>query len=519
MKLFFSDYFQISPDTLQKYGALNISLVNDLPLFIDPFLLFNSDKSKYQELHEEIIKYMIFLKEMSLEGSIKKSLLSAWFTFPEVKQNWLGFSLKGNNGRGLGMKFAKELNTNLNTIFRNFGKEEIYNSSHLEKMCLVRNRIGRDNISDFTTNLIKDFLASYTQSFGDTYLSEYQVKEVVIDKAYFDYNTRNWASKKYKLPWVKDSYILLVPLDILTKDEAWINRQDLINSFERIAKALSNDVLCSQVNEYLLRRIAMAESQFTLTKKLHKKIIEDAIDQFPEMIDFYIKDKIENGDKAKAEAKNRVDEVVEKFIENISKLVEKLSHLKFYEVKQKEHWDLLEKIKIFKDTIENNNGNLFFYFQNKPISIDNELQIIFRLIWFADNLNIVSKENQLQPLLTEEKVKENKSTNLIKISIANNKNLKNNFLKFYAKNQTIKDVNHLSVYIVIYFTDGELDRVSKIIHKLKLTTYQNIILIDARLKNANQSECNKNCHEKTTNNIYYTHNEINIVELSVNFRI
>ena len=39
LKIFFSDFFDVKPEALKSYGAFNISLVNDLPLFIDPFLL------------------------------------------------------------------------------------------------------------------------------------------------------------------------------------------------------------------------------------------------------------------------------------------------------------------------------------------------------------------------------------------------------------------------------------------------------------------------------------------------
>jgi hypothetical protein len=38
LKLYFSDYFEVSEEALDQYGAFNISLASDLPLFIDPFL-------------------------------------------------------------------------------------------------------------------------------------------------------------------------------------------------------------------------------------------------------------------------------------------------------------------------------------------------------------------------------------------------------------------------------------------------------------------------------------------------
>lgn len=42
--IYFSDRFNIDPQVLEEWGAFDISVVTDLPVFIDPFLLFNSDK-------------------------------------------------------------------------------------------------------------------------------------------------------------------------------------------------------------------------------------------------------------------------------------------------------------------------------------------------------------------------------------------------------------------------------------------------------------------------------------------
>jgi hypothetical protein len=163
MATFISDYFGIDASALDDYGALNISIVNDLPLFIDPFLLFHSDNPEYITLHEQIIAYLVFLRDRAAAGPVSEGDLRNWYCFKEVKQNWLGFSVSGNDGAGLGMKFAQGLHSNLNVIFPNFGEEAITESSHLEKVCLVSDGVGRDNISDFTTNLIKDFLCKYTE--------------------------------------------------------------------------------------------------------------------------------------------------------------------------------------------------------------------------------------------------------------------------------------------------------------------------------------------------------------------
>ena len=41
--IYFTDVFDVDPDEVEAYGAFNVSTINDLPLFIDPLLLFNSE--------------------------------------------------------------------------------------------------------------------------------------------------------------------------------------------------------------------------------------------------------------------------------------------------------------------------------------------------------------------------------------------------------------------------------------------------------------------------------------------
>ena len=172
IEVLFSDFFKVSPDVLEKYGAFNISLVADLPLFVDPFLLFNSKKTKYRTLHDQMIDYLRFLRDKSMGGALTPGLIQAWYTFPEIKQNWLGFTLSGNNGRGLGKTFANALNENLGQLFKSFGSEAVTKGSHLEKLCLIGKGVGKDSISDFTNNLIFEFLLEYTQQFAVKHMAK-----------------------------------------------------------------------------------------------------------------------------------------------------------------------------------------------------------------------------------------------------------------------------------------------------------------------------------------------------------
>jgi len=162
MKIYFSDFFKVKPDIIEDYGAFNVSLLNDLPLFIDPFLLFGNSSLDYRNLHNSILKYLTFLKQKAELGINKYSQIQSWYIFPEVKQNWFGYSKIGNKGRGLGKKFGTAFSSSIHIVFDDLGKEEIPQSSHLEKAALFETGIGKDNISDFTTNLIKQYLLEYT---------------------------------------------------------------------------------------------------------------------------------------------------------------------------------------------------------------------------------------------------------------------------------------------------------------------------------------------------------------------
>ena len=91
--MYFSDVFGISNDVLAKENVFDISLVSDLPLFIDPFLIFDSDTPRYQKLHKDIVRYVSFIRDKLIAGAVTTSQLEEWLHFPEIPNNWLGYSL------------------------------------------------------------------------------------------------------------------------------------------------------------------------------------------------------------------------------------------------------------------------------------------------------------------------------------------------------------------------------------------------------------------------------------------
>lgn len=478
MNVYFSDYFAVSKDDLEEYGAFNVSLINDIPVFIDPFLLFNSEKQEYQDLHDEIIKYIGFLRDMSETGKISEGLVRHWFLFPEVKQNWLGFSKVGNGGSGLGPDFAGALNENLSNIFNDFGAERITKSSHLEKLCLIKEGVGKDSISDFTTNLIKSYLCKYTQDFSQEYIEASRTKSVMVPHAEFNYKTRRWMSKKYTLPYIDGDYVLLTPKDILTKDEAWINKHDIIGDFDDIIAAIPNAELRSQVNEYFLRRVPEDAKQREINEAIAK-----TLRNFPELIDRYIRLKEDTGAQAVALSEQKVQETEAVFIRQVASLIENLrDESNFYETADDTHHEAYNRAIYLKQVIENNDGYQIFYSNGQPIKRESDLQLMFRLTWYASQDDVNAEVNNGRGPVDYKISRGSKDSTLVEFKLAGNSKLKQNLAKqvevYKSASQTKK-----AIKVILYFSDSELSRVQKIMKELDLKEGKELVLIDAQATN------------------------------------
>lgn len=478
MKVYFSDWFDIEPEVLEEYGAFNVSLINDLPLFIDPFLLFTSEKEEYQRLHDDIIKYLTFLRDQSVEGNVDEGLLKSWYMFPEVKQLWLGFSQSGNGGSGLGIDFARALNENLHVIFTNFGNERITKGSHIEKVCLVRDGVGRDNISDFTANLIKEYLLEYTQAFAQAHISENHRKALSVQGVHFDYDKRYWCPETYELPFVLGDYVLLTPKDILTKDENWINRNDLMDRFETIANSSDDLQLRSQVNQYLERAIDKRSKQ-----EERRRAYDALLQKYPQLIEWYIKYKEDSGGQAKAASSEKVTASEEFYITQFGQLISQLEiETEFYKRGIDTFQECRDRLLFLKAEIENNGAYRLFYHSGQPIQRESDLQILFRLTWFATPSDFNAEVNNGRGPVDFKVSRGNKDKTLVEFKLAKNSKLQQNLEKQVAIYEAANRTKN-SLKVIFFFTDEEYQKVQKVLKELKLETDESIILIDCRSDN------------------------------------
>jgi len=508
LSIYFSDFFRVSRETMRDYGVFDVSLINDLPMFIDPFLLFNSEKPEYQELHDEMIEYLEFLKRKSMTAVLDEGSMHAWFMFKEVKQNWLGFSLSGNQGRGLGSDFAIALHENFNSRFEDFGEEEIPESPHFEKLTLFNSGVGKDNVSDFTTNIIKRYLLEYTQEFARQHVDPALTKRFAVARAYFNYKTETWASKTYQLPAFDGDFVLLTPQDLLTKDELWINQNDLIGDYSEIVESISNAQLRAQVNNYFSQQLDIIlerkerrrrEARARRSRRTSRPVISlpplkpseadrknagwQAINKFPQIVDYYLALKEKRGDQATERSQRNVNQVETQFVEEVEWLVKLLSeHTNFYSEPPDSYEASLKRAHYLKDVIEHNDGWRIFYQNGLPITREKDVHILYRLTWFASTFDVNSEANSGRGPVDFAISKGSANKALVEFKLASNPQLADNLEHQTPAYQRAHRAQK-SVKVVVYYSESELMKVQGILKQLKLDKDESVVLIDARNDN------------------------------------
>lgn len=492
--MFFSDYFGVEKSKLKEYGALDISLDCDLPLFIDPMLIFNSDKEEYKELHKGIVKYFNFLYEKSNSGLTEKEIL-AWFNFSEVPNNWLGYSLEGNSGLALGKKYALFLHSKIGFVIDN---HNITKGQHIEKSMLLYEGTGRDKISDLTVNLIKGFLCEYTQKFAREYLSEDCCEDFYVEKAYFNYDTESFVSEQYYLPSFinrkgEKEFVLLTPLDLLRKEEQTLNKKSFISNFYRVRDSIDNPSLRTYVDNYIGKAIKeYQENQLKNKKKPNENTIrriekdcflELANKELPELYDYFIKLQEDNPEELRSICDmERLD--FEEFVSKISVFANAFNAKQYIKVVPKtSREEARNRLKYLKHMIEDCDLYKELYNNGERIAKEENLQRLFRLVWCDTTRKIDAEANNGRGAADFIISNGRDDQVVVEFKLASNSKLSHVFtqVKIYEAANESKE----SLIAVFCFTEAEINAVNSMLKQTKKDNFvgESIFIIDCRNDN------------------------------------
>ena len=492
--MYFSEYFKINPNLLKKYGAIDISLVCDIPLFIDPMLIFNSDKPVYKDLHKSIIKYFYFLATKA-NNKLQKHDIKAWFSFSEVKNNWLGYSYSGNAGLALGWNYAQFL---YNNIGFSISTNKISDSPHIEKIMLLYKGSGKDKISDLTVNLAKQFFLEYTQKFTIKYIKPKLRKKIYVEKAFFNYETESFVSKEYILPYIKnskgkDEYILLTPIDILREGEPSINRVDFYNDYDRIRNSIDNGVLRAHVNNYIIKAVQRYEenqrknhrpvNEKTIIK-IEKSAFAELVKENPILYDYYIKLRENDTKEIRAECISEVNTQLEKLCLNGQDLINKMV-INGYKINESlsAREEAKKRLSYFKHVIEDCDGYKIFYYKDQRISSEDNIRRMFRFVWCGTTYKVDFDTNNGRGEADVIISKGQYNQNIIEFKLASNTSLSNVFTQ--VKIYEAANCTDGSLIAIFYFSQSEFETSKSVVIEAGYEKQidNSIFLIDCRADN------------------------------------
>jgi hypothetical protein len=195
-------------------------LNEDSPLYIDPFLLWNSTKRQYKELHDILLGFFGLVRKQVLDGNANAAatLLSGVF---EPREIGLGYALGSKQGSNIGA----QLIASIMHAFTSIPQLAAGEMRHLEELQLVVPGLAEDRISDTSISILYHFFLEYTAQ---------QVRDYAIPsrefrlRTSFDLDSGIWRPSAAKLlPFDPRSGepILLAPLDLL-RHLPWINYEN-----------------------------------------------------------------------------------------------------------------------------------------------------------------------------------------------------------------------------------------------------------------------------------------------------
>ncbi len=193
----------------------------DLPLGIDPFLLFKSRDKTLAGLHQNLL--LAFNAGVEAIRSNDLNRARRLLSYPEVAAIGMGYTEGGKRGSGVG-EFLTEL---LIESIRETPTVLEQGVRHVEEMQLVSVGIGPDRVSDMAANILKRDLIAYTQAQARLWDIP-MVSGVGMDHMW-NAESRGWEDAYVDLPLspVDGMPLLFVPRRIV-RSLPWINYDDFL---------------------------------------------------------------------------------------------------------------------------------------------------------------------------------------------------------------------------------------------------------------------------------------------------
>lgn len=198
-------------------------LDEDIPLCVDPFLLWKSPSLQDNALYSIIISSFNHVGFLANSGKTDEAV-EILTRASECDEVGLGFS-----GTRRGSRIGKATAERVLSLFRDIPQVRESGFTHFEEIQLYVDQIAKDRVSDIACNFLKSFLVDYT--IDQCRKLGIPTQDVSVPNVY-DARSRRFSDEKVPVPVNPETRnpVLLVPKRWLRRTP-WINYDDYVNTF------------------------------------------------------------------------------------------------------------------------------------------------------------------------------------------------------------------------------------------------------------------------------------------------
>ncbi|SHN74268.1 hypothetical protein SAMN04487896_3438 [Paenibacillus sp. ov031] len=215
--------FHDLPFTQEEVDFAIPFLDEDIPLYLDPFLLWKSPSMQDNALHAIISNSFNHLGHL-IKKNNEKEATEILIRASECAEVGLGTS-----GNKSGMRIGGKTATSILSLFNSVPQITVGGFNHFEEIQLYVNQISKDRVSDIACNFLKSFLIDYTIQQCEKHkipMEKTKVQDLYNHKTYqiIEEDTYLPINPETKKP------VLLVPKRWL-RYIPWINYEDYFDGY------------------------------------------------------------------------------------------------------------------------------------------------------------------------------------------------------------------------------------------------------------------------------------------------
>ncbi|WP_405646594.1 hypothetical protein [Streptomyces sp. NBC_00019] len=226
-----SEYYKLGR-TQPTLDFVDVDVEKDTPVYIDPSTLKNLPDEWSSQCHTMLSTFFHSVVD-AINAGDQDRLRELLVRLQEPNETHFGLSKGKSRGRGLGPYLVQRITNNL-VVSR---AAETGLLEDLEDTALFIEGIGKDIISDVTTNIIRGMLISYTQSMASIYGMELQ--EGVYSGLVWNPSTCDWEEGNTRM-LLPGTPLLLVP-KVIVRHDLHLTKEDYFRN--HLAPTLQDEEL------------------------------------------------------------------------------------------------------------------------------------------------------------------------------------------------------------------------------------------------------------------------------------